>query len=418
MLIIMKINAKSPLAQGHAQLLVRRLRQQGSLEMTKTRFTDKWLQSRGLIPAEGRVEFVDGLCPGLHLRVTQHGRRTFSAMFRINGKLTRQTIGPYPIVTLHNARATALELMRNAQAGVGSREHRMREASTTTYAELVEAYTEKHLKPNARSWKNIRACLLQARLHPMLKRRVADITRRDIIAVMDAAVADGKTQAGINQLRCLKMMFNWAVGRDLIDRSPCDGVKSPGRTNERDRILSDGEIAAVWKATTQLPAPYGQMFKFFLLTGQRRSEVATMRRCDIDREIWTIPRERVKKDRPHTVPLTKTALATLSTLPNFGPNTYVFSTTEGERPSSNFCKVKRELDRLSETSGWTIHDLRRTVRSKLAELRVPEVVARKVLNHELGKVDRTYNRHDYMAEKRTALRAWEANLLNLIARRR
>lgn len=381
--------------------------------MTKTRFTDKWLQSRNLIPKEGRVEYVDGLCPGLHLRVTHHGRRTFSAMFRINGKLTRQTIGPYPVVTLHNARSAALELMRNAQAGVGAREHVAREASTTTYAELVEAYTEKHLKPNARSWKNVRACLLQGRLHHLLGRRVSDITRRDIIAVMDAAVEADMTQAGINQLRCLKMMFNWAAGRDLIDRSPCDGVKPPGRTVERDRVLSDKEIAAVWSATALLPPPYGAMYRMFLLTGQRRSEVATMRWREVTDDLWTIPRERVKKDRAHAVPLTKTALKVLATLENHGEDAFVFTTTRGQRASSNFVKVKRELDRLSGTSGWTIHDIRRTVRSKLAELGVPEIVARKVLNHETGKIDRIYNRHDYLADKRQALAKWETRLLSL-----
>lgn len=91
----------------------------------------------------------------------------------------------------------------------------------------------------------------------------------------------------------------------------------------------------------------------------------------------------------------------------------MFSTTGGTRPSSNFNKIKQELDRLSRTSGWTIHDLRRTVRSKLAELRVPEVVARKVLNHETGKVDRIYNRHDYLREKREALAKWGKHLLAL-----
>lgn len=381
--------------------------------MTKTRFTDKWLQSRSLIPQEGRVEYADGLCPGLHLRVTHHGRRTFSAMYRVNGKLTRQTIGPYPVVTLHNARATALELMRNAQAGVESREHRTRQESTITYAELVDAYTEKHLKPNARSWRNVRACLLQGRLHHLLKRRVADITRRDIIAVMDAAVAADMTQAGINQLRCLKMMFNWAAGRDLIDRSPCDGVKPPGRTVERDRVLTDKEIAAVWSATALLPAPYGAMYRMFMLTGQRRSEVATMRWREVTGDLWIIPRERVKKDRAHAVPLTKSARKVLATLENHGDDAFVFTTTGGERASSNFVKVKRELDHLSGTSGWTIHDIRRTVRSKLAELGVPEIVARKVLNHEIGKIDRIYNRHDYLTEKKDALAKWERHLLHI-----
>ncbi len=135
-------------------------------------------------------------------------------------------------------------------------------------------------------------------------------------------------------------------------------------------------------------------------------------------DLWTIPREKVKKDRAHTVPLSPSAkhiLRTLSELPRFSADGFVFSTTGGASASSNFCKVKRKLDKLSGVTDWTIHDIRRTVRSKLAELGVPREVARKVLNHEDGKVDRIYNRHEYLAEKREALEKWEGMLLRLSA---
>lgn len=381
--------------------------------MATVRFTDKWLGAASLTPKEARVEYIDGLCPGLHLRVTNTGIRTFSAMFRLNGKLTRRTIGRYPLVSLANARASALDVMRKAQEGIDAREHRSREEATLTYGELVTAYVEKHLKPNTRSWEKVKQGLTHFRMDRFAKRRVADIRRRDIIEVIDEIVADGKLQGAINHLRHLKMLFNWAAGRDMITTNPTDGVKSPGRTTERDRILSDAEITAVWQATARLPAPFGAMYRMFLLTGQRRTEVATMRWSEITDTVWTIPREKVKKDRPHAVPLSKTALATLNSLPQFGPDAYVFTTTGRERPSSNFNKMKQELDRLSGTSGWTIHDLGRTVRSKLAELGVPEVVARKVLNHETGKVDRIYNRYEYLPEKRKALEKWEKKLVSL-----
>jgi integrase len=159
------------------------------------------------------------------------------------------------------------------------------------------------------------------------------------------------------------------------------------------------------------------MYRMFLLTGQRRSEVATMCWSEIVGDVWTIPREKVKKDRPHTVPLTATALAMLASLRGLprmvDDNGFVFTTTGGKSASSNFAKVKRELDRLSGVTNWTIHDIRRTVRSKLAELGVPREVARKVLNHEDGKVDRIYNRHEYLAEKREALERWEKSLTQI-----
>lgn len=384
--------------------------------MSKHRFTERWLQSDSLVPSERRAEFVDGLCPGLHLRVTIQGTRTFSAMFRVNGRLIRQTIGRYPQVSLSSARAAALDMMRTAQDGADARERRSRAPSTVTYRELVEAYTEKHLKVNARSWRNIQGALVGHRMTPFFKRPVATLTRREIIDLCDAMVADGTPQGAVNHLRYLKMLFNWAEGRDMIAYNPTHGVKPPAKSAERDRVLSNEEIAAVWRATRNLPTPYGEMYRMFFLTGQRRSEVSTMRWSEVTGAIWTIPREKVKKDRAHTVPLSsiaQTILSSLYELPRFAEDGFVFSTTGGASASSNFCKVKRELDALSGTSGWTIHDIRRTVRSKFAELGVPREVARKVLNHEDGKVDRIYNRHEYQAEKREALEKWERALIGL-----
>ncbi|WP_419826812.1 site-specific integrase [Sphingomonas sp.] len=182
-------------------------------------------------------------------------------------------------------------------------------------------------------------------------------------------------------------------------------------------MLTDSEIVAIWRASFSLMSPYGQMYRMFFLTGQRRSEVATIEWHELQGDVWMLPREKVKKDRAHAVPLTATARATIDSLPCFGERAFVFTTTGGDSASSNFVKVKREVDRLSGVTDWRIHDIRRTVRSKLAELGVPRDVARKVLNHEDGKVDRIYNRHEYLAEKREALARWETRLLEMTAPR-
>ena len=238
--------------------------------MSKQRFTDRWLQSPTLIPAKGRTEYVDALCPVLHLRVTYQGTRTFSAMFRVNGKLIRQTIGRFPRVSLASARSAALDMMRAAQDGSCARERASRAPFTVTYGELVERYTEKHLKVNARSWRNISRGLAGSRMKPFLKRPVASITRREIIDLCDGIVAAGSPQAAVNHLRYLKMLFNWAAGRDMIVNNPCSGVKPPVRTLERDRVLTDNEIKAIWNASFKLPTPYGEMYRIFFLTGQCR----------------------------------------------------------------------------------------------------------------------------------------------------
>lgn len=379
--------------------------------MAVHRFTDRWVQS--LLPERGkRLEFADALCPCLHLRVSERGTKTFSAMPRVHGRLQRRTIGRYPLVTLAEAREKTLEMLRLAAEGTDPRKPKPTAHEKLTYDELVEAYTRLHLKPNTRSWKNIRANLRNPALRHFKTRAVSGLAKSEIIEVLDGMVVAGKTQAAVNILRSLKMLFNWACDRDMLNANPCDRIRPAAKTVERDRVLSDIELDAVWKASLQLPSPYGQMYRMFLLTGQRRSEVATMRWRDVAGDLWTIPRDRVKKDRPHAVPLTATAGITLAELPRYGDHAFVFTTTGGKSASSNFAKVKREMDRLSGVTGWTIHDIRRTVRSKLAELGVAREVARKVLNHEDGKVDRIYNRHEYLAEKREALERWERVLID------
>ncbi|WP_454885920.1 tyrosine-type recombinase/integrase [Sphingomonas oryzagri] len=387
--------------------------------MAVHRFTDKWLQSPSIIPSDGRAGFVDAVCPGLHLRVTVKGTRTFSVLVRPSGKARRITIGTYPRVTLSEARDTALETLRAADRGVLGTGSRSIVREDLTLRQLVDAYVAKHLKPNARSWKNIQGYFLgskkrPSRMHHLLSRPISEIEKRQIVDLIDGVMAEGKPQAAVNLLRYIKMLFNWAADRDIVPANPFERIRPPARTQERDRILDDAEIAAVWYGSFQLMEPYGQMYRMFLLTGQRRSEVATMRWNEIDGQTWTIPRAKVKKDRAHAVPLTATALETLASLPRYGADAFVFTTSGGETASSNFAKVKREIDRLSCTSGWTIHDIRRTVRSKFAELRVPREVARKVMNHESdGKIDRIYNRHEYLAEKREALERWETRLLEI-----
>lgn len=389
--------------------------------MTVQRFTDKWLQSPSIVPAEGRAQFVDALCPGLQLRVTVKGTRTFSVLVRSGGRAQRQTIGTYPRVTLVEARDRALETLRAADRGIVGLGKRSLVREDLTLQQLVDAYVARHLKPNAKSWKNIKFYFVGSRkqvsrIHHLLPRRVSEITKADVVDVIDAIMAEGKPQSAVNLLRYIKMLFNWAADRDLVPANPFERIRPPARTRERDRVLSDLEIAAVWHASFQLMTPYGQMYRTFLLTGQRRSEVSTMRWSEITGDTWVIPREKVKKDRAHAVPLTQTARDTLASLTNYGAEAFIFTTTGGESSSSNFAKVKREIDRLSGASGWTIHDIRRTVRSKFAELRVAREVARKVMNHEDGKVDRIYNRHEYLIEKREALGKWEENLLCLVSR--
>ena len=200
----------------------------------------------------------------------------------------------------------------------------------------------------------------------------------------------------------------------------------------RDRVLKAEEIESIWNAWDAMDYPFGALGKMLLVTAQRLNEVAQIQRPEIDRvkALWTIPSSRTKSGREAGVPLSSLALEILDSLPEFTEGGFVFTTTSGRRPVSGFSKMKARTDRLVLDAAreaaedpesieplppWRFHDLRRTARTGLAKLGVPQIVAEKVLNHaERNVLVRTYDRHEYADEKRDALERWAASLRAII----
>jgi integrase len=210
----------------------------------------------------------------------------------------------------------------------------------------------------------------------------------------------------------LSRFFSWCLERDRLDISPVANVKAPGVEVARDRILSDDEIEAVWRAWDTMGWPFGAAFKLLLLTGQRRDEVARLEWENVDFEgrLWTLPRTATKSNRLHEVPLSDVALEILAASPR--TSQYIFS-TNGTSPISGFSHAKRRCDDLSGIHNWRLHDLRRTAASGMARLGVAPHVVEKVLAHVGGTISgvaAVYNRHRYSEEKRCALGVWASKL--------
>ena len=365
--------------------------------MAKVKLTDRYISSRKC-PEGQRLEISDSVCPGLYLRVSGTGAKSFCLIVR-HGSLIRRTLGRYPALGLSDARKLALEALREmADAG-----QRKPETNGKTVGELIDSYTKLHLQPNLRSWRNIKSKLVCAEAQSLLDRGAAEITKGDILAIMDRLVEASAPFAAENLLKAYRAMFNWAVARDELPFNPCVGLRSPAKHVQRDRVLTDQELAQVWNACDEVPSEFGALVRLLLLTGARRSEVAEITWGEIDGDVWRLPSERSKSSRANARPLPPAALAILASLPSGGPDAFVLSTTGGARPSSAFNKRKVKLDEASGVTGWTLHDLRRTVRSKLSELGVPWEVARRIVGHQVDSLDATYDRHDYLPEKKGAL---------------
>ncbi len=136
--------------------------------------------------------------------------------------------------------------------------------------------------------------------------------------MLEGIVADGAPIAANRVHSIVRKFFNWCVEQEIIEVSPCAGLKPPaGKEGSRDRVFSDDELRCAWQAAARLGAPFGAMVQLLILTGQRRGEVAGMEwaELDLERRLWSLPHERVKNDRRHEVPLSPQAIAIIERLP-------------------------------------------------------------------------------------------------------
>ena len=367
-------------------------------------------------PAAVRREIPDALMPSLYLVVQPSGTKSWAVRYRHNGTTRKFTLGSHPAIDLKAARALAGKALRAAAEGrdPGQEKAQARAARADTIDRAVAQFIERHCKRKNRP-RTAQETERLLRLHVMPRwrgRAVSSITRRDVLDVLDRVVDAGAPIAANRVLAATRKLFNWLVARDIIATSPCAGVKPPTDERSRDRVLDDKELRAVWLAAEEIGWPFGAMVKVLVLTGQRRDEVARMEWSEIDfgDKLWTLPRERVKNDEKHEVPLSDAAIAVLKSVPRIAGSRYVF-TTNGKAPSSGYSKGKRRLDALlsPDMPPWRLHDLRRTTASGMARLGINLPVIEKVLNHASGSfagIVGVYQKHEFSEEKRRALDAW------------
>jgi integrase len=388
-----------------------------------------------------RVEVPDGLLGGLYLVVQPSGAKSWAVRYRHAGRSRKHTLGPYPVLKLSDAREQAREVLQLVQKGADPAREKKIERRRAVEAKddfdcVARLFIERHQRPNNRSWREAARLVglvpdaddLQTLLvlkgglvHKWGERTIGDVRRADVIVAIDDIVDRGAPIVANRTLAVLRKLFNWAMERYRVDANPCSGVKPPSREKSRDRVLTDDELKAVWKAADELAWPFGRIVQLLILTGQRREEVAgtTWGEFNLETRVWKLPRGRVKNDAGHDVPLSVEAIELIQGLPRLSGCDLVFSTT-GESAVSGFSKAKDKLDEKADVRNWRIHDLRRTVASGMARLGVNLPVIEKVLNHSSGSfagIVGVYQRHSFADEKRQALEVWARFVTNLVEAR-
>jgi integrase len=364
-----------------------------------------------------RYEVRDLLLPGFGVRVSVNGKKSWFAVGRVGGRQVRHTIGTYPTVTLSEAREAARLILKDIQLGLYAPVKADPEVTPPTLSQMVTLFIEIYAKPKNRGWKAVQATF--RKFAPINHMPVGDVTRADIVKVLDGIAANGTPIAANRAMSAIKKLFAWSLDRGAISVHPLVGLRKPGIERSRDRVLTDDELKSFWQATEELGFPFGPAFQIMALTGQRRGEVTSMRWSHINSSeaVWTIPASIAKNGRAHEVPLSTPVLDVIQHLPRFTGADFVFTTT-GISPISGFGRAKDRLDFAMDIAAeWRLHDLRRTVASGMARLGVAPHVIEKVLNHVSGQISgvaAVYNRHGYQTEKREALSQWAAHLENLM----
>jgi integrase len=390
------------------------------------------LQIKKLVPRSTRFEVSDG--KGLSIRVTPAGVKSWIYRYTFNGIPRRMTLGNYPGIGLADARTrhgeAMQELQRGIDPGVKAAQAKSKMKAAPTVEGLLKEFCEMELDAQP-SGAERRRLIEKDALQPWGKRKVSSITRRDAVLLLDGVRK--RAPVGANRLQgVLVRMFNFAAERGIIEHSPLVGMRRK-KEKARARVLDDKEIKALWNALDlerkdiDIYMPTKLALKMILLTGQRPGEVSGMRWDQIEGGWWTIPEELYKTREGNRVPILPMAAAVIeeariysSAIPFVFASSHTQKTKKGEqkgealtvRALSN--AIRRHRTEMGIDEHFTPHDLRRTLRTRLAEVGIADIVAEKVLGHKLQGVLAIYNRYSYDTEKRQALAQWEAQLRNIL----
>lgn len=384
-------------------------------------------------PASGQMEYPDKLISGLRVRVGASGAKTFTLRKRVGGKVKNITLGRYgERFKLADARRKARDLLVDIDAGKDpTASAGLKVKGALTVKTMVETYLASEVRGRKRSAGEIERILTNY-VVPEIGDRLADsISRADVTRLVDGVVNANplrpKRAMGRAVFAQLSAFYSWAMPRlDRLPANPCRDAGRPTPVRARERVLTDDEIEAFWKACDRLGPPFGPGFKLLLLTGQRRSEVFEATWGEFEGATWTIPAARAKNGVAHIVPLADDARAIIDGLGKVEGTPYLFpSRANVETSASGFSKATARLVALmaeeleaEDMPPFVLHDLRRTMATGMQRLGVALPVVEAVLNHKSGSragVAGVYQRHDYLKEKGEALANWADEVARIVA---
>ncbi|MGR9296989.1 tyrosine-type recombinase/integrase [Rhizobium leguminosarum] len=411
--------------------------------MQRARLHDDYIDN--LVPpveSASRYEVYDDKVSNLAIRIGAR-RKTFIVVARFgeNGKTVRRALGIFPQTSTAEARLKAADWNLLQKDGVdpavdqAAKQEAEALRRRSTFALVMKDYiaylpTRERNRASVEEAAFIMTNILNPARNPWLDKPISQVTDEDVSSLVEAIRTRGLLTTAYKTLKLLRTFFKWTM---LPSRRRLIGLKvnpiselTPSmmglRKRRRSRVLDYREIRAYLTAAAAAPHPYRDCLRALIETGQRIGEVSRMRWSLIDLEMktWLIEGGTSKAEDDHTVPLSDSIIAMLLRLRSehdYDQGDFVFSSSRGKHPLSNFSKLKEafletfnaEIPPSPEGKPprrWTWHDVRRTVRTNLEPIVSRKEVAEAAIGHSKSGMDRIYNHYTYRREIRKAFNAW------------
>ena len=367
------------------------------------------------------IEWDDDL-PGFGLRLRAGGHRSWVVQYRTANRTRRATLGTAAKLTSVDARQAARAILAKVVLGHDPQAEKAveRQQAARSVRALVADYLEaKQAVLRPESYRVTKLYLTGPYFRSLQALAATAVKRSDVAAAVRAIIRNHSTATAAAARRALSAFFAWCVAEGELGNgaNPVDGSHRPDDPTPRDRVLTDAELVAVWNACGD--DDFGRATRLLILLGSRRSEVGGMRwsELDFDAGVWTLPAERSKNRRAHTIPLLPAAMAIIESVPRTSRG-HLF----GTRARAGFTiwdHSKRDFDRRlgDAVKPWRLHDLRRSVATGMGDIGIEPHVIEAVLNHYSGHrrgVAGIYNRSGYEKAVRLALARWADHVMALV----
>jgi integrase len=374
------------------------------------------------------VTVWDDELPGFGVRLRQ-GKdgvsKTYRIQYRVGGVQQRSKALDCRRVNVEDARRVARQLFAQAHLGIDVAADKDKARADVVRAKLtLGAVSDRYLAVKAEEMKSgtysestYVAAQRYFKTHwAALRDRPLDAIKRIDIAVNLQELTSKRGRSAAAKARnILSTLYSWAMAEGLCDSNPVIATRDPeAGVLPRERVLSDSEIKIIWSALDGYEfGEFTAIVRLLLLTGCRRAEIGGLRWSEVDNEsgTLTIPGTRTKNRRTLVLPLPAPALNILRQVPR-NHNSNVFGGRDGFTSWAVF--TKKLNDRLAaggmSLPHWTLHDLRRTMRTGLGRLGVRPDICEMVINHAPATIIATYDRYRYQPEIANALLQWSEHV--------